>query len=143
MKKNLKPIFIGLLTGLMLSSCAQQIKVNKGSGISFYNNLIKKNYYKKDAKSSFSEFLKNPDDNSRRALNARAARLAEEDCSTKITEEEMFAQIWTELSEDEKEMILKNTENINIQFESAIGVNANSSVGRAATNGDTRQIEQH
>lgn len=141
MKKILKPIFIGLLTGLMLSSCAQQIKVNKGSGISFYNNLIKKNYYKKDAKSSFSEFLKNPDDNSRRALNARAARLAEEDCSTKITEEEMFAQIWTELSEDEKKMILKNTENISIQFESAIGVNVDSSVGRAAANGDTRQIE--
>lgn len=53
----------------------------------------------------------------------------------------MFAEMWSELSEKEKQLIIDNADSVNIQFDSDIGVNKNSEIGRAATVGNTKDID--
>lgn len=141
MKKILKPMAIGMFAGLFILSCSNQIKISDRNGITVNSDMVNKTYYTKDAKKSFSEFLKNPDENSRKAISARSARMAEGDDAKSYTEEEMFAEMWSELSEKEKQLIIDNADSVNIQFDSDIGVNKNSEIGRAATVGNTKDID--
>ncbi len=141
MRKILTLIFVSVLGSLLFISCNHQAVVIDSSEIKRDDSFVTKKYYEKNAKESFSLFLINPDENSERAINARITRLAEDGNQEGYTEDEIFAEMWITLSDAEKRMIIENSDELEVTVESSIGVEENSSIGRAALNGVTDELD--
>ena len=106
MKKDISCIGI-VLFSVMLFSCSQNIFENTSletHDVVISDDFISKKYYTKDLSQSFSNFFENSNEVYSRV--ATGAILSEE--------ESLFLQMWSDLTESEKEMLQKNLENIEV-----------------------------
>ena len=112
MKKSLDTTIACMFLSVFITACSQQVLNIGENGLTEEDGVISKVYYEKDAKNSFLDFLKNPDEKIAESMNNKVSRAVSVDSQNCISEDDMFAQLWLELSEDEKNMIFENIETI-------------------------------
>lgn len=125
--------FYSILLGSMILclGCSQIIDENgiMDSSIEITGESVMKKFYTKNLSNAFSDFIKNPEENT---------------CRTAVssnTEDFFFENMWEDLNEEEKQLFLENVDNINVSKDSIISVKNGTSMGRAILNGDTSEID--
>ena len=99
-------------------------------------NQVEKNYFTKDVKNSFLTFLEDPDSKTQKHRSAISSKE-----NVELTEEEMFAGLWDSLTEEEKQQVLENSDEMEISFDASVAVDADSSIGRSVLTGDNTDLE--
>ena len=99
-------------------------------------NQIEKNYFTKDVKNGFLNFLEDPDSKTQMHRSVISSTSNQE-----LSEEEMFAGLWDSLTEEEKEKVLENSDEVKISFDASISFDADSSIGRSVLSGDNTDLE--
>lgn len=128
-----------LLLGILFASCSRMdTNINKDEKLfSETENSIIKKCYSKDSSSDLLVFLNN---NPEESVSAHRSAFPS-DNENKLTKEEMFAQVWESLTEEEKEQLLENQTEATMCFENSIGINKETEIGRAALEGDTSELD--
>jgi hypothetical protein len=114
------------------TAATQNVQVTTGTD---GNNEVAKTYFTKDTSSGFQAFLTDPEG------NCATSRAAAADSDGTVTETDMFAGLWSTLTEEEKEMVLESPEKASVSCDSSIAVDADSATGRAALDGDNTKLE--
>ncbi len=118
----------------MVFGCSQNISGKSSTNtndIEITADKISKKYYTKNVSDSFSAFLKNPD-----ALLCRSAS------GDNISSEELlFSKIWSDLTEDERELLQNNIESIQVSEDSSLSIKKDTPIGRAVLYGGTSEID--
>lgn len=127
MKNN--QFFCGIIIStVMVFGCSQNISGKSSTNtndIEITADTISKKYYTKNVSDSFSAFLKNPD-----ALLCRSAS------GDNISSEELlFSKIWSDLTEDERELLQNNIESIQVSEDSSLSIKKDTPIGRAVLYG--------
>lgn len=99
-------------------------------------NQIEKNYFTKDVKNGFLNFLEDSDSKTQMHRSVISSTSNQE-----LSEEEMFAGLWDSLTEEEKQKVLENFDEVKISFDASISVDADSSIGRSVLSGDNTDLE--
>ncbi|MBQ9630744.1 MAG: hypothetical protein IJR49_04080 [Treponema sp.] len=124
----------------MLTSCSPAIDGKYNYNENAKSNELTKTYYSRDTTKSFLVFLQNPEENVKASRTARAARSAIGE-DTSLTENDMFAEIWESLTEEEKLMMSKNASSVEVTQDFALAVDSSSETGRAALLGDSSSLD--
>jgi len=137
MRKNLRTtriLLVGMIIFMIMQGCSFfdlpliNDSVN-GDQVGFI-------YHSKDATDNFMAFLQNP----KAAPPVRS--ILEPGESIEITDADLFAYLWADLSEEERTQILVNPEAISIEINSSISVSINSELGRSIANGSIGLISE-
>lgn len=127
--KQLK-LYIAILV-LSSMGCSQNLLWNaeiEDGKIEIGENSISKKFYTKDLSSDFITFLKNPTEINNRSVDG-------------FYNVNFFDEMWKSLSEEEKNMLLENTEKMEVIKDSLIEVKNDTPIGRAILGGDSSQID--
>ncbi len=128
----MKKLVIIVCITSMFFGCKQNLSERYSSkigDIEISKDSVSKKYYTKDVSKDFSSFLNNPQN-----YSSRAAENEE-------SENSVFIEMWNNLTEDEKEMLINNAEDVEVSKDSLISIKSETPVGRAALNGDTTEID--
>ena len=127
MKKKLLLIGCGCL---LFASCKPETDVNNNYCIDENNNLTI-NYYQKDVKNSLVSFIEQGEPSQTRSLNE--SDMSETDC---------LAMLWQELSEEQKQLVKENINEVQITKDLYLELDSNTSASRALRTGDSSEVEK-
>ena len=127
-----KAMWLLLGISLVLFGC-KEIERIESDEIKITENSIEKVYFTKDSSEEFKNFLKLPE--SRKCV-ARSLENGDE-----VTTEDLFSQLWQDLSEEEKNQLMKNPNEVTLQVESGLELPLENEISRSALNGDTTQLD--
>ena len=131
----MKKVLILLFVCSVLLSCNQE--ADEARQYEIVDNNIVSSYYQKDAKKNFQDFIKNPDENIRVLRSARNL----DDEQLELSESEMFAEMWTELTEEQKEQLILEIDNAEVSFDSMLAIEKESDSGRSILSGNTEELD--
>ncbi|MBQ9237750.1 MAG: hypothetical protein IJ191_00315, partial [Treponema sp.] len=128
-----------LIVFSVIISCSPAVSGNYAVTIN-EKDQVTQTYYSKNASYSFRAFLENPEENVKASRAARAARMAQGEDET-LTENDMFAEMWESLTDEEKSMMQENAGSIEMVQDFTLAVDAESETGRAALLGDSSSLQ--
>lgn len=133
--KNLVMLF----TIVNLATSCNQIGINfeKNEAFNETDDSLIKTCYSKDSSSEFFTFLNNNPDEIVSTYRAAFPNNNE----NQLTKDEMFAQIWESLKDEEKKKLKENFSEAKMFLEKSIGVDKESELGRAVLEGDSLELE--
>ena len=125
-EKAMKKInfFIGF-TVLAFVGCKNGTEYSPNYTFDAENN-VNVSYYQKDAKADLLSFLQ--DGSSRSAY-------------TVGSEENIIGQMWQNLSDEERQMIKENINDVKMEVDYSLSFDASSSVARSVNSGDTKELD--
>lgn len=127
----MKKLVYLIICGLIFFSCSN-FNSTEESEIKITENTIEKVYFKKDSSDEFKKFLKLSES---RKLQSRNLENEE------ITNENLFSLMWEDLSEEEKNKLIDNSDEINIQIESGLEIPIKNEFSRSILNGNTEELD--
>jgi hypothetical protein len=102
--------------------------------ISSKNSQIMLTYYSKDTTDGFTSFLQTP----RAVVPSRNISVSGD--SVEPTDADMFAGLWSSLSEEERMQILSNPDGVSVEISESFNVDEDSSMSRSIAAGNTMEL---
>ena len=130
MKKIIIVLLIVVVSAIAIS-CGKKNSIDNLTNEDIYisDNMISKKFYTKNLSDKFSNFI----EDSKMGRARTAAELGEEETD--------FSEIWDSLSSEEKQLLMNNSEDIEVIEDSLLSIKSDSSIGRAIMGGDTTEID--
>ena len=125
-------IIVFITSLILFFGCKQNTSVKhdlRMGDMEISKDSVSKKYYTKDVSKDFSSFLNNPQN-----YSSRAAENEE-------SENSVFIEMWNNLTEDEKEMLINNADRIEVSKDFLLSIENDTPIGRAVLSGDTTEID--